>query len=62
MQQTEYEKRMAQAVADIRLKMAAAARAAGRRPEQVLLCAACKTQTVETVRQSAGLDLSLIHI
>lgn len=59
MQQTEYEKRMAEAVADIRLKMAAAARAAGRRPEQVLLCAACKTQTVETVRQSAGLDIDL---
>lgn len=51
--------RMARAVADIRARMADAARAAGRAPGQVLLCAACKTRTEEEVRYSAGLDIDL---
>lgn len=59
MQSTEQEKRMAEAIAAIRARMAAAAREAGRSPEEILLCAACKTQTVETVRRSAGLDIDL---
>ena len=53
------KEQMAQAVASIRARMAQAARAAGRDPAQVLLCAACKTRTVEEVRESAGLDIDL---
>ena len=45
---------MQEAVAEIREKMAAAAREAGRDPAAVQLCAACKTRTAQT--------LSLIHI
>ena len=40
------KQQMAEAVAAIRANMAAAARAAGRDPAEVLLCAACKTRTV----------------
>ena len=50
---------MAENVADIREKMAHAALAAGRSPSEVLLCAACKTRTVETVRESAALPIDL---
>ena len=38
---------MAENVARIRENMAAAAREAGRDPADILLCAACKTRTVE---------------
>lgn len=55
----EQLKFMEEAVAAIRLRMADAARAAGRDPAKVLLCAACKTQTVDTVRQSAALPIDL---
>ena len=44
------KQQMAEAVAAIRANMADAARAAGRDPAEVLLCAACKTRTVEEVR------------
>ena len=47
------KQQMAEAVAHIRETMAAAARAAGRDPAQIKLCAACKTRTVEEVRCSA---------
>ncbi|MBQ8647453.1 MAG: YggS family pyridoxal phosphate-dependent enzyme, partial [Oscillospiraceae bacterium] len=40
-------------------KMADAIARAGRRPEEVLLCAASKTRTPETVRLSAELDIDL---
>ena len=50
---------MAENVADIREKMARAALAAGRSPSEVLLCAACKARTVETVRESAALPIDL---
>ena len=50
---------MAENVADIREKMVRAALAAGRSPSEVLLCAACKTRTVETVRESAALPIDL---
>ena len=53
------KEQMAEAVAGIRLRMAEAARAAGRDPSEVLLCAACKTRTVEEVRESATLDIDL---
>lgn len=56
---TEQQQRMAEAVAQIKENMAKAARAAGRRPEEVVLCAASKTQTVETVRASAVLPIDL---
>ena len=50
---------MAENVAVIREKMVRAALAAGRSPSEVLLCAACKTRTVETVRESAALPIDL---
>ena len=53
------KEQMAEAVAGIRLRMAEAARAAGRDPSEVLLCAACKTRTVEEVRYSADLPIDL---
>ena len=40
---------MREAVEEIRAKMAAAAREAGRDPAAVQLCAACKTRTAQTV-------------
>lgn len=46
-------------VASIRARMADAARAAGRRPDEVLLCAASKTRTAETVRLAASLPIDL---
>ena len=56
----EAQKRaMAEAVAKIRENMAEAARSAGRDPADVLLCAACKTRTVEEVRYSADLPIDL---
>ena len=51
--------RMQQAVAQIRANMAEAAIRAGRKPEDILLCAACKTRTVEEVMASAKLDIDL---
>ena len=50
---------MAQAVAHIRQTMAAAAREAGRSPDEIRLCAACKTRTVAEVMASAALDIDL---
>lgn len=55
----EQKQRMAAAVAEIRATMAEAARRAGRDPAEVLLCAACKTRTVEEVRCSADLPIDL---
>ena len=48
---------MKEAVAEIREKMAAAAREAGRDPAAVQLCAACKTRTAQTVAASAALPI-----
>ncbi len=50
---------MANAVAEIKEKIAAAAREAGRMPSEILLCAACKTRTPETVMESARLPIDL---
>ena len=50
---------MAENVAIIRENMAAAAREAGRDPADILLCAACKTRTVEEVIASAALPIDL---
>ena len=50
---------MRQAVAEIREKMAAAAREAGRDPAAVQLCAACKTRTAQTIAASAVLPIDV---
>ena len=50
---------MAENVDRIRENMAAAAREAGRDPADILLCAACKTRTVEEVIASAVLPIDL---
>ena len=55
----QQQQAMTEAVALIRDTMAQAARAAGRDPAAVQLCAACKTRTVEEVRFSAGLPIDL---
>lgn len=55
----EQMERMQQAVAEIRRTMAETAIRAGRKPEEILLCAACKTRTVEEVRASAELPIDI---
>lgn len=50
---------MRQAVEQIRAKMDAAARQAGRDPASVQLCAACKTRTAQTIAASAALPIDL---
>lgn len=50
---------LAEHIAAIREKMAAAEKAAGRAPGSVKLCAASKTQDADTVRLSAGLSIDL---
>ena len=50
---------MRQAVEEIRARMAAAAREAGRSPDKVQLCAACKTRTAQTVAASAALPIDV---
>lgn len=44
-------------IAQVRLRMAEAAKAAGRDPAEVLLCAVSKTQTSDTVLLSAGMNI-----
>ena len=55
----EQMERMQQAVAEIRRTMVEAASRAGRKPEEILLCAACKTRTVDEVRASAELPIDI---
>ena len=50
---------MWEAVEEIRAKMAAAAREAGRDPAAVQLCAACKTRTADIVAASAALPIDV---
>lgn len=50
---------MREAVAEIRAKIAAAAREAGRSPEEIKLCAACKTRSAPTIAASAGLAIDI---
>ena len=50
---------MREAVEQIRAKMSAAAREAGRDPAAVQLCAACKTRTAATVAASAALSIDV---
>lgn len=42
---------------EVRERMAQAAQAAGRKPDEVLLCAACKSQPRELILASAALDI-----
>ena len=51
--------RMADNVAEIRRRMAEAAIAAGRHPQEVLLCAACKSRSSDTVKLSSALPVDL---
>ena len=46
-------------IAAIRARMEDAARRAGRNPQEIRLCAACKTQETETVRASAHMAIYL---
>ncbi|MDD3573317.1 MAG: YggS family pyridoxal phosphate-dependent enzyme [Eubacteriales bacterium] len=50
---------LADRVAAVRFHMAQAAAQAGRRPDEIKLCAACKSRSSEEVRLSAGLEIDL---
>ena len=52
-------RRMAEAVAEVRYRMEQAAKAAGRNPADILLCAVCKTRTPDTIQDSAALPVDL---
>lgn len=58
-EQMQQMQQMEQRVSLIRRQMAEAAAQAGRRPEDILLLAASKTQSAQTVALSAGLDINL---
>ena len=53
----EYAQTLRGNILAIRDKMAEAALRAGRKPEEILLCAACKTRTPEEIRASAQLPV-----
>lgn len=50
---------MEQAIYQVRCNIAKAAESVGRDPKEILLCAVCKTQPTETVRESASLNIDL---
>ncbi len=56
---TEQEKQLQENLAKVRARMEDAARRAGRSPQEILLCAASKTQSVETVRLASRLNIDL---
>ncbi len=56
---TEEQKVMEERVQNIRRQMEEAARQAGRKPEEILLLAASKTQSAQTTAFSARLDIDL---
>ena len=56
---TEQEKYLEENLAKVRARMEDAARRAGRSPQEILLCAASKTQSVETVRLASRLNIDL---
>lgn len=56
---TEQEKHLEENLAKVRARMEDAARRAGRSPQEILLCAASKTQSVETVRLASRLNIDL---
>ena len=53
------QQEIARRLEEVRSRMQRAIEAAGRKPGQVLLCAASKTQSPETVALAAGLDIDL---
>lgn len=53
------QEQMALAIEQVRQNIIAAAESVGRDPKDILLCAVCKTQPTETVRESAELDIDL---
>ena len=53
----EYARALRGNILAIRETMAEAALRAGRRPEEILLCAACKTRSPEEIRASAQLPV-----
>lgn len=57
--QDNYQKVLSENVLYIRRQIAEAALRAGRRPDEVLLCAACKARTSQEVRISAELQIDL---
>lgn len=59
MEQSSVLQALQERVADIRHRMAQAARAAGRDPAEIALCAACKAQPAELVRLSAQTPIEL---
>ncbi len=56
---TDEQKTLAHSIAQVREQMANAARQAGRKPEEVLLCAVAKGHPAELIAQSATLDVDL---
>ena len=56
---TEQEKYLEENLAKVRARMEDAARRAVRSPQEILLCAASKTQSVETVRLASRLNIDL---
>ena len=56
---TKQEKYLEENLAKVRARMEDAARRAGRSPQEILLCAASKTQSVETVRLASRLNIDL---
>ena len=59
MQQRLEPSRMADNISRIHRLMAEAALSAGRRPGEVLLCAACKGRSLDKIRESAALPVDL---
>lgn len=57
MQQTPTLEFLQENLLQVRGRMQVAAQSAGRAPGDVLLCAASKTQSIETVQLAAGLDI-----
>ncbi|HSK68588.1 MAG TPA: YggS family pyridoxal phosphate-dependent enzyme, partial [Candidatus Limnocylindria bacterium] len=57
--QTITSAQLADRVAEVRARIALAARAAGRVPSGIVLCAACKAQDSETIRLSAALEIDV---
>ncbi len=53
------EEQLRENIARIREKIEQAARRAGRRPDEILLCAASKMQDADTVRRSASMEIDL---
>ena len=56
---TKQEKYLEENLAKVRARMEDAARRACRSPQEILLCAASKTQSVETVRLASRLNIDL---